>query len=120
MPGIIPGGYWEDAFKIYFAMVFLWGLKAWAVDSPSKDLYVGIGAFNLVRRSAYEGIDGHETLRLEVVKADGSEWIAEEADAFIQAIVDDFDQDDVQPELEYEIDDPTMLIVSGNWDGEEE
>jgi glycosyltransferase involved in cell wall biosynthesis len=66
MPGMIPGGYWEDAFKIYFAMVFLWSLKAWAVNSPSKDLYVGIGAFNLVRRSAYEGIDGHETLRLEV------------------------------------------------------
>jgi glycosyltransferase involved in cell wall biosynthesis len=35
MPGMIPGGYWEDAFKIYFAMVFLWGLKAWAADSPS-------------------------------------------------------------------------------------
>ncbi|MGW8286026.1 MAG: glycosyltransferase [Candidatus Deferrimicrobiaceae bacterium] len=66
MPGMIPGGYWEDAFKIYFAMVFLWSLKAWAVNSPSKDLYVGIGAFNLVRRSAYEGIDGHEALRLEV------------------------------------------------------
>jgi glycosyltransferase involved in cell wall biosynthesis len=66
MPGMIPGGYWEDAFKIYFAMVFLWGLSAWAVDSPSKDLYVGIGAFNLVRRAAYGGIGGHETLRLEV------------------------------------------------------
>jgi len=66
MPGMIPGGYWEDAFKIYFAMVFMWGLKAWAVDSPSKDLYVGIGAFNLVRRAAYEGIGGHEALRLEV------------------------------------------------------
>ena len=66
MPGTIPGGYWEDAFMIYFAMVFLWGLKAWAVDSPSKDVYVGIGAFNLVRRSAYEGIGGHEALRLEV------------------------------------------------------
>jgi len=66
MPGMIPGGYWEDAFKIYFAMVFLWVLKAWAVDSPSKDLYVGIGAFNLVRRPAYEGFGGHEALRLEV------------------------------------------------------
>ena len=66
MPGMIPGGYWEDAFKIYFAMLFLWGLSAWAVDSPSKELYVGIGAFNLVRRSAYGGIGGHEALRLEV------------------------------------------------------
>ncbi|MGB3095663.1 MAG: glycosyltransferase [Candidatus Deferrimicrobiaceae bacterium] len=66
MPGMIPGGYWEDALKIYFAMAFLWGLSAWAVDSPSKDLYVGIGAFNLVRRAAYEGFGGHEALRLEV------------------------------------------------------
>ncbi len=66
MPGLIPGGYWEDALKIFFSMVFLWGLKAWAVDSPSKDLYVGIGAFNLVRRAAYEGFGGHEALRLEV------------------------------------------------------
>ncbi|HEU5360669.1 MAG TPA: glycosyltransferase [Candidatus Deferrimicrobiaceae bacterium] len=66
MPGMIPGGYWEDAFKVYFAMLFLWGLKAWAVDSPSKDLYVGIGAFNLVRRTAHEGIGGHEAIRLEV------------------------------------------------------
>jgi glycosyltransferase involved in cell wall biosynthesis len=66
MPGMIPGGYWEDALKIYFAMVFIWGLSAWAVDSPSKDFYVGIGAFNLVRRAAYEGFGSHEALRLEV------------------------------------------------------
>jgi glycosyltransferase involved in cell wall biosynthesis len=66
MPGMIPGGYWEDAFKVYFAMLFLLGLKAWAVDSPSKDLYIGVGAFNLVRRPAYEGIGGHEALCLEV------------------------------------------------------
>lgn len=66
MPGMIPGGYWEDAFKTYFAMIFLWGLSAWAVDSASKDIYIGIGAFNLVRRAAYEGIGGHEAIRLEV------------------------------------------------------
>jgi cellulose synthase/poly-beta-1,6-N-acetylglucosamine synthase-like glycosyltransferase len=66
MPGMIPGGYWEDAFKVYFAMIFLWSLKAWAVDSTSKNLYAGIGAFNLVRRTAYKEIGGHEALRLEV------------------------------------------------------
>lgn len=66
MPGLVSGGYWEDAVKSYFAMLFLAGVKAWSAGSPSRDIYVGIGAFNLVRREAYEGIGGHEGLRLEV------------------------------------------------------
>lgn len=66
MPGLVPGGYWEDASKSYFAMLFLAGVRAWAAGSASKDIYVGIGAFNLVGRHAYEGIGGHEALRLEV------------------------------------------------------
>lgn len=66
MPGLVSGGYWEDAAKSYFAMLFLVGVRAWAAGSASKDIYVGIGAFNLVRRAAYEGIGGHEALRLEV------------------------------------------------------
>lgn len=66
MPGLLSGGYWENAAKSYFAMLFLAGVKAWAAASASRDIYVGIGAFNLVRRSAYEGIGRHEALRLEV------------------------------------------------------
>lgn len=66
LPGLVPGGYWEDAAKSYFAMLFIVGVKAWAAGSASKDAYVGIGAFNLLRRAAYEAIGGHETLRLEV------------------------------------------------------
>jgi len=66
LPGLVPGGYWEDAVKSYFAMLFIVGVRAWAVDSASKAVYVGIGAFNLLRRTAYEAIGGHETLRLDV------------------------------------------------------
>jgi len=66
LPGLVPGGYWEDAVKSYFAMLFVVGVKAWAAGSASKEIYVGIGAFNLVRRSAYETIGGHEVLRLDV------------------------------------------------------
>jgi glycosyltransferase involved in cell wall biosynthesis len=66
LPGLVPGGYWEDAVKGYFAMLFLLGVKAWAAGSGSKDAYVGIGAFNLLRRTAYEAIGGHESLRLDV------------------------------------------------------
>lgn len=66
LPGLIPRGYWEDAIKAYFAMLFMAGTKAWAAASASRKLYVGVGAFNLVRRAAYDGIGGHEALRLEV------------------------------------------------------
>jgi glycosyltransferase involved in cell wall biosynthesis len=66
LPGLVPGGYWEDAAKSYFAMLFIVGVKAWAAGTPSMEIYVGIGAFNLLRRTAYEAIGGHETLRLEV------------------------------------------------------
>jgi glycosyltransferase involved in cell wall biosynthesis len=66
LPGLVPGGYWEDAAKSYFAMLFIVGVRAWAAGSASKDVYVGIGAFNLLRRTAYEAIGGHETLRLDV------------------------------------------------------
>lgn len=66
LPGLVPGGYWEDAAKSYFGMLFVAGLKAWAAGTPSRGIYVGIGAFNLVRREAYDGIGGHEGLRLEV------------------------------------------------------
>lgn len=68
MPGLVPGGYWEDAVKGYFAMLFISAVKAWAAGSASKSVYVGIGAFNLVSRSAYERIGGHEKIRLEVAE----------------------------------------------------
>jgi len=66
LPGLVRGGYWEDAAKSYFAMLFIVGVRAWAAGSASKGAYVGIGAFNLLRRTAYEAIGGHEALRLEV------------------------------------------------------
>jgi glycosyltransferase involved in cell wall biosynthesis len=66
LPGLVRGGYWEDAAKSYFAMLFIVGVRAWAAGSASKGAYVGIGAFNLLRRAAYEAIGGHEALRLEV------------------------------------------------------
>ena len=48
----------------YFALFFWW--KPWKVrTSPSH--FVGIGAFNLIRRRAYRAAGGHETIRLAVL-----------------------------------------------------
>jgi hypothetical protein len=65
-PGVTSKSYWEDAIKSYFAMSFVMSMRAWAVSGPSKNAYIGAGAFNLVRRAAYDDIGGHETLRMEV------------------------------------------------------
>ncbi len=51
-----------------FATAFLcWGtvvLRPWRVRNPRSRSSVGIGAFNLVRRSTYERVGGHVPIRL--------------------------------------------------------
>jgi hypothetical protein len=42
-------------------------MRPWKVRDPKARDHIGVGAFNLIRRSAYEAIGGYESLRLEVV-----------------------------------------------------
>lgn len=42
-------------------------MRPWKVRDPKARDHIGVGAFNLIRRSAYEVIGGYEKLRLEVV-----------------------------------------------------
>jgi glycosyltransferase involved in cell wall biosynthesis len=66
-PGLTSESYWEAAIKVFFVMILIMSSRAWAAAKPSKYVYVGAGAFNLVRRTAYEDIGGHKDLRTEVV-----------------------------------------------------
>jgi hypothetical protein len=51
----------------FFGMGFLMGIRPWrANDSKSKG-YAGIGAFQVLRRRAYEAIGTHRRLAMEVV-----------------------------------------------------
>jgi len=57
----------EKVLLTFFGMGFLMGIRPWrANDSKSKG-YTGIGAFQLLRRSAYEAIGTHRRLAMEVV-----------------------------------------------------
>jgi cellulose synthase/poly-beta-1,6-N-acetylglucosamine synthase-like glycosyltransferase len=48
----------------YFMMWFLLWLRPWQARDPLSSAYVGIGAFNLVRKTAYRAIGGHSRIRL--------------------------------------------------------
>jgi glycosyltransferase involved in cell wall biosynthesis len=59
-----PGEYMMIAF---FQTMFMFGHRPWKVADPKARDHMGVGAFNLVRRSAYEAVGTYEALRMEVV-----------------------------------------------------
>jgi glycosyltransferase involved in cell wall biosynthesis len=61
---------WDEAALLAFFQMFgLWAARPWKVSDPKalRDA-IGIGAFNLLRTSAYREIGGFEALRMEIVE----------------------------------------------------
>ena len=61
---------WDEGAMLGFFQIFgLWAARPWKVADPKaqRDV-IGIGAFNLIRRSAYEQVGGFEALRMEIVE----------------------------------------------------
>lgn len=48
-----------------FVRIYGFGARLWALDNPRMEPFTGVGAFNLVRRSAYERTEGFEWLKLD-------------------------------------------------------
>ncbi len=67
LPHLIAPGFWERAAQSASFALILAHFKTWELQQPRTDGYVGVGAFNLVRRSAYDAVDGHQKLAMEVV-----------------------------------------------------
>ena len=57
----------ERMFVAYFLAVFNASQRPWRAPDPRAKDFVGIGAFNLVRREAYLRAGGHERLGFEVI-----------------------------------------------------
>lgn len=51
-------------FGASFVVFFTMFIRPWKVRDSKSRSHVGIGAFNLIRRSVYRRIGGHETIRL--------------------------------------------------------
>jgi hypothetical protein len=61
-------GFWETTAISYFALGFIFGNEPWLASNPRSGRYVGVGAFQLVRRDAYEKSGGHRRLRMDVIE----------------------------------------------------
>lgn len=57
----------ERMMIAFFQALFVFGHRPWKVANPKARDHMGVGAFNMVRRSAYEAIGGYEALRMEVL-----------------------------------------------------
>ena len=67
LAGIEMHGLWEITAISYFGLVFVAGNGIWHINRPNSRAYNGVGAFQLVRREAYERAGGHQRLALEVI-----------------------------------------------------
>jgi glycosyltransferase involved in cell wall biosynthesis len=61
-------GFWEITAITYFGLGFVFGNEPWEASNTRSGRYVGVGAFQLVRRSAYEKSGGHRRLRMDVIE----------------------------------------------------
>jgi hypothetical protein len=60
----LPG---ERMMMAFFQTLFIFGHRPWKVADPEALDHMGVGAFNLARRSVYEAVGTYQALRMEVL-----------------------------------------------------
>lgn len=60
-------GFWETVLLTFFGMAFCISSDPYRASRPNSRFYVGVGAFQLLRRSAYETSGTHRRLAMEVI-----------------------------------------------------
>lgn len=60
-------GFWDKVLLTFFGMAFHLATDPYQVSNPNSRAYVGVGAFQMVKRSVYEAVGTHRRLAMEVV-----------------------------------------------------
>jgi hypothetical protein len=60
-------GFFEKIAMTFFGFTFVMGSKPWRARDSKSSSYIGVGAFQMVRRSSYEAMGTHRRLRMEVI-----------------------------------------------------
>jgi glycosyltransferase involved in cell wall biosynthesis len=66
-PRMIMKGPGERMMIAFFQTMFVFGHRPWKVADPKTRDHMGVGAFNLVRRTVYEAVGTYLALRMEVL-----------------------------------------------------
>ena len=64
LPRLEARGVWLKSFVAAFGLLFSVYTRPWRARDPRSRASIGIGAFGLVRRSAYRAVGGHAPIRL--------------------------------------------------------
>ena len=67
LTGVEMHGFWEKTILTFFGTGFHLATNPRAVSDPRSRAYLGIGAFQLVKRTAYEASGTHQRLAMEVL-----------------------------------------------------
>ena len=57
----------ERMMIAFFQTLFVFGHRPWKVADPKTKDFMGVGAFNLIRRQVYQAVGTYEALRFEVL-----------------------------------------------------
>ncbi len=57
----------EKIAMTFFGLALMLGTRPWKTSDPGSRFYTGVGAFQMIRRSAYEKMGTHRRLAMEVV-----------------------------------------------------
>jgi glycosyltransferase involved in cell wall biosynthesis len=57
----------ERMMIAFFQTLFTFGHRPWKVADPKTKDHMGVGAFNMVRRNAYQAVGTYKALRMEVL-----------------------------------------------------
>ena len=63
-PNLYAKKFWLKTFVAFFLFGFSYYKRPWMANNPKSKIGTGIGAFNLVRKSAYEAFGTHEKIKM--------------------------------------------------------